>query len=185
VLDTQTRATEARRDAVRSEYYPQLFLAGGYDYAQNQYQVNEGNWSVLAGMEINIFSGKITGEKIRQKESELRVLERAREQFLDAVRLEVQEALLSLETARARVVAVGTAVEQAKENLRLEQLSYAEGVGTSTDVLDAVSLLSTAEQNALNARHDVVDAQARLDFAVGRDLTAVWGGARATEGGTP
>jgi outer membrane protein len=182
-LGAQVRATEARRDTARSEYYPQLYVAGGYDYAQNQYQVYEGNWSVLAGMDVNLFSGNVTGERVRQMEGELRVLERAREQLLDAVRLEVQEALLSLETARARVGAVGTAVEQAKENLRLEQLSYAEGVGTSTDVLDAVGLLSTAEQNALNARYDVVDAQARLDFAVGRDLVTAWGGTRTTEGG--
>ncbi|HWR96844.1 MAG TPA: TolC family protein [Candidatus Methanoperedens sp.] len=181
-IGAQSRATEARRDALRSDYYPQLYVAGGYDFSQNRYQVHEGNWSLLAGMEVNLFSGRITGEKIRQKESELRALARAREQLLDAVRLEVQEALLSLETARARVGAAGTAVDQAQENLRLAQLSYAEGVGTSTDVLDAVSLLSTAEQNALNARHDVVDAQARLDFALGRDLVAAWGQARTTGG---
>ena len=96
----------------------------------------------------------------------------------------MQAALLSLENARARVGAAGTAVGQAKESLRLAQLSYAEGVGTATDVLDAVSLLSTAEQNALDARHDVVDAQARLDFAVGRDLVAAWGGAGAAGGGS-
>jgi outer membrane protein TolC len=182
-LAAQTRAAEARRDAARSEYYPQLYVAGGYDYAQNRYQVHEGNWSVLAGMEVNLFSGNLTGERIRQKESELRVLERAREQLLDAVHLEVQEALLSLETARARVGAAGTAVGQASENLRLAKLSFTEGVGTSTEVLDAVSLLSTAEQNALNARYDVVDARARLDFAVGRDLVAAWGGARTTKRG--
>ena len=60
------------------------------------------------------------------------------------------------------------AVEQAKENLRLQQLRYGEGVGTATEVLDAVSLATTAEQNFLNARYDVTEARARLGFAVGQ-----------------
>jgi outer membrane protein TolC len=175
-------SAEARREGVRTEYYPQLFLAGGYDYAQNQFQVHEGNWSVLAGVEINLFSGGVTQERMRQKDRELQVLVRLRELLLDAVRMDVREATLALGTARSRVDATGKAVEQAKENHRLQQLRYTEGVGTATDVLDAVSLLGTAEQNELNARHDVTDALARLDFAVGRDLTAAWGGGTSTRG---
>ena len=111
------------------------------------------------------------------------MLERTREQLLDIVRLEVQDAWLTLGTARSRVAATEKAVEQAQENLRLERLRYSEGVGTSTEVLDAVSLLTTAEQNRLDARYDVTDARALLDFAVGRDLTAAWGA--AGEGGRP
>ena len=34
---------------------------------------------------------------------------------------------------------------QAEENLRLQRLRYQEGVGTATEVLDAVTLLTTAE----------------------------------------
>ena len=113
------------------------------------------------------------------------MLERARDQLLDAVQLEVQDAWLSLQTARSRVGVTERAVEQAKENLRLQQLRYTEGVGTATEVLDAVSLATTAEQNDLDARYDVTDALARLDFAVGRDLVAAWGGAHHRAGGSP
>ena len=132
---------------------------------------------------MNIYSGGLTREKLRQKELELQVLERTREQLVDTVMLEVEDAYLSLGTARSRVAATAKAVEQARENLRLQRLRYSEGVGTSTDVLDAVSLLTTAEQNQLDARYDVTDALALLDFAAGRDLVAAWGAARTTEGG--
>jgi outer membrane protein TolC len=180
-------ATEARRSAVRTEYLPQVYVAGGYDFAQNEYQVHEGNWSVVAGVDVNLFAGGVTAERLLQKERELRALERAREQLQDAIALEVQEAFLALQTARSRVAAAAKAVEQGQENLRLQRLRYAEGVGTATEVLDAVSLLSTAEQNQLNARYDITDALARLDFAVGRDLAAAWGGGAGTTdpGGRP
>ena len=169
-------ATEARRTAVRKEYYPKVYAAGGYDYTQNEYTVHEGNWSVQAVLDLNIFAGGVTEEKLRQKERELSLLERTGEQLLDAVQLEVQEGFLALQTSRSRVSATERAVEQAKENLRLQQLRYSEGVGTATEVLDAVSLATTAEQNFLNARYDVTEARARLGFAVGSDLVAAWGG---------
>lgn len=175
-------ATEARRSAVRKEYYPKVYLAGGYEYAQNEYTVHEGNWSLQAGLDFNIFAGGVTGEKLRQKERELSLLERTREQLLDIVQLEAQEGFLSLQTSRSRVKATERAVEQAKENLRLQQLRYGEGVGTATEVLDAVSLATTAEQNYLNARYDVTEARARLGFAVGSDLVAAWGGGARTTG---
>jgi len=175
-IQTRLASTEARRAAVQKEYYPKLYVGGGYDFAQNQYTVHEGNWSLQAGVDFNIFSGGVTGEKLRQKERELSLIARAREQLLDAVQLEVQEGFLSLQTARSRVSATERAVEQAKENLRLQQLRYNEGVGTATEVLDAVSLATTAEQNYLNARYDVIEDRARLGFAVGNDLVAAWGG---------
>lgn len=184
VVQGRVAAAEARRAAVRTEYYPQLYVAGGYDFTRNDYTVHEGNWSVQAGVDLNLFAGGLTREKLRQRGRELVVLERAREQLLDVVQLEVQEAFLSLQTARSRVSATGKAVEQAQENLRLQRLRHAEGVGTGTEVLDAVSLATTAEQNALNARYDVTEARARLGFAVGVDLVAAWGGgARSARAG--
>ncbi|MHB8836864.1 MAG: TolC family protein [Candidatus Methylomirabilia bacterium] len=174
-------AVEARRTAVRKEYYPKLYVAGGYDFSQNEYTVHEGNWSLQAGLDFNIFAGGVTGEKLRQKERELFLIERTREQLLDAVQLEVQEGFLALQTARSRVGATELAVAQAQENLRLQRLRYGEGVGTATEVLDAVSLATTAEQNFLNARYDVTAARARLGFAVGIDLVAAWGGGERQE----
>jgi outer membrane protein TolC len=185
-LASRLAAVDARRAGVRTEYYPQFFLSGGYEYTQNQYQVHEGNWAVGAGVELNLYSGGLTDEKLRQKDLEREALARSREQLLDAVRLEVEDAWLSLGTARSRVAATEKAVEQAKENLRLERLRYSEGVGTSTDVLDAVSLVTTAEQNQLDARYDVTAALALLDFAAGRDLVAAWGASSsATAGNRP
>ena len=175
-IRTRLASTEARRAAVRTEYYPRLYVGGGYDYAQNEYTVHEGNWSLQAGVDFNIFSGGVTGEKLRQKEREIALIERAREQVLDAVQLEVQEGFLSLQTARSRVAVTERGVEQAAENLRLQTLRYGEGVGTATEILDAVSLATTAEQNFLDARYDVAEARARLGYAVGSDLVAAWGG---------
>jgi len=169
-------AAEAGREAARTGYFPQLYLGGGYEFTRNPYQVHEGNWSLLAGLDVNLFAGGATRERVARQERQVRLLESTLGQLRDAVALEVRAAALDRENGRARAAAAGAAVDQARENLRLQKLRYAEGVGTATEVLDAVSLASTAEQNRLNARYDVIEAEARLDFAAGRDLAARWGG---------
>ena len=66
------------------------------------------------------------------------------------------------------------AVSQAAENLRLQRLRYQEGVGTSTEVLDAVTLMTASETNAWKANFGVRRAEAALLYAMGRDLAAAY-----------
>jgi len=54
------------------------------------------------------------------------------------------------------------AVKQAEENLRITRVKYEEGIGTGTEVLDAVSLLSVAGTNQY--RHAMTSESQRLQF---------------------
>jgi outer membrane protein TolC len=67
------------------------------------------------------------------------------------------------------------AVAQAEENLRLQRLRYKEGVGTATEVLDAVTLMTTAESNSWKSLYGVKRAEAVLLYSMGRDLTGAYG----------
>ncbi|MBW1839608.1 MAG: TolC family protein, partial [Deltaproteobacteria bacterium] len=62
-----------------------------------------------------------------------------------------------------------TAREQAEENSRLNQERYNEQMATTTDVLDAQTLLTEAQNNYYNALSDYHIAKARLERAVGRE----------------
>jgi len=62
-----------------------------------------------------------------------------------------------------------TAREQAEENLRLNQERYNEQMATTTDVLDAQTLLTEAHNNYYNALSDYHISKARLERAVGRE----------------
>jgi outer membrane protein len=55
--------------------------------------------------------------------------------------------------------------------LRINTVRYEEGVGTATDVLDAISLLTLAEKNHCKALYDLKRAHAGLLYATGVDLT--------------
>jgi len=174
-LDAKIAAKAESVRTIEAEYLPTLYLSGGYEYQENQYQVHPRNWSLIAGVNVNLFSGGASGSKISMAKSELRSLKLIREKMLDTVRLSVKAAYLDQQTSRLKVEVAKTAVASAVENLRLHTLRFKEGVGTTTEVLDAVTLLSTAESNLWRATYAMQRAEASLLYSMGKDLVTAYG----------
>lgn len=174
-LDAAIRSKEASVSAARSEYLPNIYVAGGYEYQENRYMVHEDNWSLIAGVNINLFSGGASSARIRMGKGEVYTLKMTREKLLDSVRLAVKGAYLDLQSSSKKIDVTKTAVAQAEENLRLQRLRYQEGVGTATEVLDAVTLLTVAQTNFWKAVYGLKRAEANLLYAMGRDLVGLYG----------
>lgn len=162
---------EASKEA---EFFPRFFVKGSHDYTENRYQVHEANWSLTFGMSLNIFSGGSTKAellKIRNRNAQL-LEQKARVE--DEVRLEVEKYYLDFQNAGERINVTKDAVEQAEENLRINNIKYKEGVGTATDVTDAVTLFTIAETNYQRALYDFRRAEAAFLYSMGSDLTEVY-----------
>jgi outer membrane protein TolC len=174
-LDQAIAAKEENIRAVQAEYLPTFYLSGGYEYSENRYLVHQDNWSAIAGVNVNLSSGGASGSRIGMAKAELRSLKLSREKLLDAIRLEVKSAYLDLRSSSQKMEVAETAIAQAEENLRLQRLRYQEGVGTATDVLDAVTLLTTAETNSWKSLYGMKRAEAALLNAAGKDLVSLYG----------
>ena len=83
------------------------------------------------------------------------------------ISLEVKDAYLRLREARDKIGVAQVAVEQAEENFRINAERFKEQVATTTEVLDAQTLLTQARSNYFNALSDYNIAWARLDRAMG------------------
>ncbi len=173
-MDAKIASREESLRATQAEYMPTLYLSGGYEYQENRYMLHQDNWSLIAGVNFNLFSGGATNSRLQIAHSELRSLKLTRDKILDDVRLKVKSAYLDFQSAAQKMEVTKTAVEQAQENLRLERLRYQEGVGTATDVLDAVTLLTTAESNSWKALYGLKRAEADLLYTMGRDLASAY-----------
>ena len=181
VIDASIGAKEESIQATRAEYLPTFYLSGGYDYTENQYQVHDDNWSLIAGVNINLLAGGATSARVHIGKSELFSLRTTREKIVDAVRLDVQAAFLNLQSSAQQIEVTKTAVAQAEENVRLQRLRYQEGVGTAIEVLDAVTLLTAAQSGSLRAHYGFERAEAGLLYAMGRDLTGMYGAEASTK----
>jgi outer membrane protein TolC len=120
-------------------------------------------------LEVPIFEGGQVDAGIREQHANLAA---AQERFrlLDLqVRLEVETALLSVESSGERAAAIRTSIAQAKESLRIEQQKYSLGKGAIVDVLDAQSALLETETTYYRVQADFHTALAQLKLAMGEE----------------
>jgi len=174
-MDARIAAKEEGVKMTQAEYLPTFYLSGGYEYLENKYMVHQDNWSLIAGVSVNLFSGGASSSKVGIARSELRSLTLNREKVLDNIRLTVKGAYLDLQSSTQKMEVSKTAVAQAEENLRLQKLRFKEGVGTTTDVLDAVTLMTTAASNSWKSLYGVRRAEAILLYGMGKDLATAYG----------
>jgi outer membrane protein len=174
IVDATLKAQDFEEKAQKADYLPQFFVKGEYDYMDNRYMIHEGNASVLFGMSINLYKGGSTKAEVAKIEYGKERLREQRKQLVDEINLEVKRYILDSETAKERVAATKDAVAQAEENLRINRVKYTEGVGTATDVLDAVTLLTVAETNYYRSLYDLMRAEAGVLYATGRDIAEIY-----------
>jgi len=103
--------------------------------------------------------------QLRQTELRLRDAERR-------ALAEVARAVLDLKAADPRNRAAVRAVEQAQESLRVEREKFAQGRGTSNDLLLAERALLSSRTELAAVLSDSQIAQAALNLAVGNDPVA-------------
>lgn len=174
IIDRELKAIELEETVKKSDYFPRFFAEGGYNYAENRYQLQKDNWSLILGLNLNILSGgstKAEVSKVRYKKEQM--LEQKRK-LVDDIKLEVEKNYLDIMNALEKIQVIKDAVAQAEENLRINRIRYEEGIGTATDVLDAITLLTTAETNYYRALYELRRAEAGFKYATGFNLVSAY-----------
>ena len=174
ILDTALQVTRFEESAKRSEYFPKFFLEGRYDYMKNRYQVHEGIWGVIVGMNINLLSGGSTQAGLAKIAGQRQRLMTERKKLIDDIRLEVERYYLEMVDAQEKMKVTKGAIVQAEENLRINKVKYADGVATATEVIDAITLLTIAEMNYYRSLYEFNRAHAGFAHAIGKDLLEVY-----------
>ena len=85
----------------------------------------------------------------------------------DQIRLEIKQAILDLELAEKNIPTTAKAVQQAEENLRVNEERYKAQVTTISEVLDAQTLLTQSRTNYYRALYTHHLAKAKLLRALG------------------
>lgn len=136
--------------------------------------VHDDNWMAVVGLKMELFSGGKTKAEIKKLMNEIEALKIKKQRIADSIRLEVKSAYLNLQSARKRVEVTKKSIEQAEENLRLQELRYKEAVGTATEVTDAIALLTASKNNYYRALYALKKAEAELLYSMGIDLLSAY-----------
>lgn len=169
------RAEQAgkRVKVVESEFYPSVNLVGSYqrygdtaDLNGSPYK-NPDSWIVAAIATWDLWEWGRTKYSRDASVSQERQARNTLIQVKDQVSLEVQNAWLNVKEAEKLIAVTQKSIEQAEENYRINQERYREQVARTTDVLDALTLLTAARASWSNALSDYKIARAFLDRAMG------------------
>ncbi len=157
----------------QSEYYPNVSLVGNYaKYGDSPgvegspYKPQE-NWYILAVANWNFWEWGKTKHRVDASVSRENRAADTLTNIRDQIILEVKNTFLLLHEAGKQLQVTKKAIEQAEENFRINTERYREQVGTSTDVIDAQTLLTKARADHFNALGDFNINQARLERAMG------------------
>jgi outer membrane protein TolC len=177
IIDLEVKITEKKLDIEQKDYYPSISLTGSYYRLGTEWDVNGGvdisnpdSWNIIAVASWNFWEWGKTRYGVKEKLSRLSQIRYKRDAIHDNISLEVKQAYLKTKEAEKKIATVEKAIEQAKENFRINKERYKEQVATSTDVLDAQTLLSRTTTNYYNALYDYKIAKASLYRATGQEV---------------
>ncbi len=164
---------EAGVTAARGGWYPQVFLAAGFDYARPNQRIippkdrYDGTWDVGVLLQWNVWDWMTTETQTAQAEAQLRQTEAGIEVLRSAVTLEVAQWSQRAADARLLVRAAEVGVRAAEESRRISGQKFDQGTATPSDVLDAEVALLQARLALTRAGAELRMADARLRRAVG------------------
>lgn len=148
---------------------PSVHISGEYmDRSGEDFAFKE-NWNFALRVSVPIFDGGVIRAEINRRKGEFEKVREEQRTLRHEIVREINNAYLHIENAQKRTAVAIIAIESAKENLRIENLKYETGSGTSTDVIDAQTLLLRAETDYWQAVYDNNIALASLKKAVGED----------------
>ena len=145
-LQMDTQLAQANVTAQNATKKPHIFAFGEYSLD------DKNNWIVGLAAQYNLFSGidknkNVQAAELQRYASEL-MTARTKQEIENVIYKSYSEAT----TAQQSDLLLQQNIKAAQENLRIQELSFKEDMGTATQVIDAQNMLSALKaETALNA----------------------------------
>ncbi len=146
---------------------PQLAAIGRWQYTEGIMLSQEEERFVGLALKWDLWNWGSNYYEAQAENAKSRQVDIRKREVQNLIRLEVQKCYLAWTSADQRVEASRKAVDQAQENLRIQQLRFKENMATSVDVLDAQTLGVKAKSDHISARYDLLTSIYSLYLAIG------------------
>lgn len=179
-LKVKQQAVVAAQFAVKRQsagHLPKVDLVASVARSENESLTNLGQTSVLKslGLQVNVplYSGGGVSASVKQAVAEQQRAEEELRNERENVEAQVQKNYLLVANGAARVQAYRRAAESSQVAYNGAVRAQEAGMGTTADVLDALTRLYTARRDLAFARYDYLAARLRLKANAGLPLDEV------------
>lgn len=160
VLEDVVDAASMQINAERGGFYPRLDITSSYqkydsDYISGNGDTHDEELRNQLTLSINLFDGRATSSRVRKAKMDAKAAEYDLEELKNDLVTELNNLFLDYDISKGNVVVTKSSIAQAEENLRISELSYKEGLSTTSDLLDAITSLSRAKYNHVAATSEL------------------------------
>ncbi|MCM8833691.1 MAG: TolC family protein, partial [Candidatus Omnitrophica bacterium] len=157
-------------DIEKSNLYPQIYFFFNYNFergTQSSFGKWDTNWNAGILLSYDIWNWGQTKDKIKKAEKEKEEIENQYKLLKNSIEIEIKNAYLNFIASENKIEESKKHIEVAEENLRVAELLYKEGLATTLDVIDAMTMLTEAKNSYYNALYEYKTAYSELERASG------------------
>ncbi|CAA6799618.1 MAG: Unknown protein [uncultured Sulfurovum sp.] len=176
-LEALKKSQVSSMTAVDSVYYPKVGLALDYNKYGDELIPNGVSYGALGTVENEVIAsvqisyelyggGKSDNQKMIHKTQVLSLNEEIEKTKLD-IKLQLQEALEQLKVSEGQIEVARGSIVEAQEHYRITKNRYREQLDTTTQLLDARLLLTTAQSNFTLAEYSYQDMVVNIKRVLG------------------
>jgi len=169
LFDAKSKQSNSFVTIQKAAFHPEVVAYGDYNLYKDDSLLMESlpNWFAGVIVKIDLLARKDRLEEIsiaKLQTAKVRALKKeALKNLTILLKKSYEEMLSSLKEYRA----LDSSLALAKENYRLRSLSFKEGLGTSSDVVDAELFLQSVETKRINAAYNFVLKLSQLSVLSG------------------
>lgn len=168
IAKTLIKLKEDQLKTAKTEYYPKLYAGTGINYEENKYRADDYNLFLTVGIKMNLFSGNSTKNEILSITKEISELTEKYNLAKEIVEMDFFQAVNDFKTTKSKIEVAKEGIEQAKENLKIQQGKYEEHLIPVTDLIDATLLLTRANLNHILSIYENKIAYLKVLWAKGK-----------------
>ncbi len=158
----------------KAGWRPQVNASLGYDFRSNYlgniFNNRHSNWNIGLSLSFPLFDGFASKAKVDAAKARYREAILTKDNMSDQIAVDVKQACLDLKQAQTIIDSQKDNVVEAKDALRIANVSYDNGEAKNLDVLDSQVSLGQVEQNLSEGIYDYLMAKAELSRTLGESL---------------
>ena len=167
-IDAQKEQAQMGVKAAKGSFMPQVYLFGHYNMIDHYLTLPEPDWIAGIGVSFTLWDNRDRSARVGSARALADKAHAAKNQAESEIRRVVEVVWLRSKDALEQYDLTDSAIELARENLRLRDKSFREGLSTVDDVNDARNKLIAAEVARRLAAYRFVVSYAMLHAASGR-----------------
>lgn len=144
-IDAQQHQARMGVKAAKGSFHPQVYAFGHYNLIKHYLTLPEPDWVAGIGVKITLWDNRDRSARVGSAQALVNKAVAAQEEARSEVKKLVEIAYLRSEDALRQYDLTASSIELARENLRLREKSFKEGLSTVDDVNDARNKLIGAE----------------------------------------